>query len=257
MQKPKLILLAGKWDTTAIVYNFLQKDFEVEKVILEDGVPLKEFLRKRIKKFGWLKVIGQMLFQVLVSKPLRMFSSSRIEEILAKFRLHRNEIPKEKLILVSSVNSAESLSALQHLAPAVVVVHGTRIISKKILENVACPFINIHAGITPRYRGSHGAYWALVNKDRQNCGVTVHFVDEGIDTGNIISQEKIPLTERDNFSTYPYLQLAIGLQLLKVALEKFFSGEKLEGLKNNLSSALWFHPTLSIYIWNRMKSGIK
>jgi folate-dependent phosphoribosylglycinamide formyltransferase PurN len=257
MQKPRIILLAGKWDTTAIVYNFLQQDFEVEKVVLEEGVSRKEFLKKRAKKLGWSTVAGQVLFQMLIAKPLRKFSSERIDEIIKAYQLHTTAIPPEKIIPVSSVNAPESLAALQQLAPDVVVVHGTRIIAKKILQSVTCPFINIHAGITPRYRGSHGAYWALANNDKENCGVTVHFVDAGIDTGNIIAQERIPLTGKDNFATYSYLQLAVGLQLLLKALAAHFRGEKIGGIKNNLNSTLWHHPTLTGYLLKRLTKKVK
>lgn len=257
MTKPSIILLAGKWDTTPLVYNFLQNQFNVEAVIVEEGVPRKEFLKKRIKKLGWFTVGGQVLFQLLVAKPLRKFSQSRIEEIVQQYGLHWTPIPESKIHPVLSVNSQESLTAIQQLAPAVVVVHGTRIISKKILQAVSCPFVNIHAGITPRYRGSHGAYWALANNDKENCGVTVHFVDAGIDTGNIIAQEKIPFTKRDNFATYSYLQLAVGLQLLQKSLAAFFSGEKLEGIKNNLDSALWHHPTITGYLIKRLTKKVK
>jgi folate-dependent phosphoribosylglycinamide formyltransferase PurN len=257
MKKPSIILLAGKWDTTAIVYNFLQQHFHIEKVILEDGVPKKEFLKKRISKLGWLTVGGQVFFQLLVAKPLRMLSKNRIAEIIKGYSLDQTEIPQEKILSVSSVNGVECLQALQQLSPAVVVVHGTRIIAKKILQGVSCPFVNIHAGITPRYRGSHGAYWALANNDKENCGVTVHFVDAGIDTGNIIAQEKIPFTKRDNFATYSYLQLAVGLQLLQKSLAALLSGEKIEGVKNNMDSALWHHPTLTGYLIKRLTRKVK
>jgi methionyl-tRNA formyltransferase len=136
------------------------------------------------------------------------------------------------------------------------VVHGTRIISKKVLQSVNVPFINIHAGITPRYRGSHGAYWALANNDKENCGVTVHLVDAGIDTGNILFQENIPITAKDNFATYGYLQLAVGLKLLQKALNELFEG-KMEVKKNDLDSALWHHPTLWGYLCKRISKAVK
>ena len=256
MQSNRIVLLAGKWDTTPVVYNFLVQHFTVEKVIIENAVPRKEFLKKRIKKLGWLPVIGQVLFQLLISKPLSAFSKKRIREILKQFNLSQNGIPEKNLITVSSVNSSECLQTLKQLQPKLVVVHGTRIISKKILQGLdATTFINIHAGITPRYRGSHGAYWALANNDRENCGVTVHFVDAGIDTGNVLFQETISITGKDNFATYSYLQLAIGLKLLKKAIENFFNG-KVEVRESKLDSALWHHPTLWGYLYKRIK-GVK
>jgi folate-dependent phosphoribosylglycinamide formyltransferase PurN len=67
---------------------------------------------------------------------------------------------------------------LKAINPDLVIVNGTRIISKKVLSSINSKFVNIHVGITPKYRGVHGTYWALVNNDVENSGVTVHFVDE-------------------------------------------------------------------------------
>jgi len=252
----RIILLAGKWDTTPIVYNFLKEHFNLLKTIIEEPVPKKTFLQKRIKKFGWIRVSGQILFQLLIAKPLKKRSGKRIAEIIEKYHLSSSPIPSNEIINVSSVNSEACLQQLQQVRPNLVIVHGTRIISKKILTAVDAPFVNIHAGITPRYRGSHGAYWALANDDIKNCGVTVHFVDAGIDTGNILEQGTIPLTSKDNFATYPYLQLAEGLILLKKIVEGKKSEERIM-IQNNGDSALWYHPTLWSYLWKRISRGIK
>jgi methionyl-tRNA formyltransferase len=85
--------------------------------------------------------------------------------------------------------------------PSVVLVMGTRLIEEDTLRAANAPFVNYHAGITPKYRGVHGAYWARATGDAANCGVTIHFVDTGIDTGAILYQERIVPEPRDNFST--------------------------------------------------------
>lgn len=256
MPNKEIVVLAGKWETTPLVYNFLSEHFRVTKLVMEEPVPRKEFLKKRVKKLGWFTVGGQILFQLLIGKRLAKTSKKRIEEIVGDYGLSAKKIPAEKIIEVSSVNTEDCIRQLQNLNPAVVVVHGTRIISKKVLQSLNAPFINIHAGITPRYRGSHGAYWALANNDKENCGVTVHLVDAGIDTGNILYQQTIPLTPKDNFATYGYLQLAVGLELLQKALNELFEG-KMEVKKNELDSALWHHPTLWGYVKTRMRRGVK
>ena len=252
----RIVLLAGKWDTTPIVYNFLQSNFHVETVILEQKVARKQFLRRRIKKLGWLNVLGQLLFQLFVARPLSRFSRARIEEIKAKYRLNNADIPAEKIFPVMSVNSDTTVRKLQLLQPDLVVVHGTRIISKSVLQSTGAQFINIHAGITPRYRGSHGGYWAIANNDEKNCGVTVHLIDAGIDTGKVLAQAPILVTRKDNFSTYPYLQLAEGLNLLRGVIKQLESGGT-PGVKNELNSALWHHPTLWGYLWRRLRKGVK
>jgi folate-dependent phosphoribosylglycinamide formyltransferase PurN len=256
MRFERIALLSGKWDTTPIVYNFLQQYFHVDKAIVEESVPRKEFLKKRVKKLGVISVTGQVLFQLMIAKPLAKLSRKKIGAIKKEYNLDSSPIPKKYVVEVSSVNAMESLNQLKTLQPDLVIVHGTRIISKKILQAVNATFINIHAGITPRYRGSHGAYWALANNDKENCGVTVHLVDAGIDTGNVLAQTIIPYTKEDNFVTYPYLQLAEGLKLLKEVIEKLEREER-PVVKNDLDSALWHHPTLWGYLWKRIIKGVK
>lgn len=239
-----------------MVYNYLATHYSVIKVVVEDPVPRKTFLKKRANKLGWFSVAGQVLFQLVIGKPLKKRSYKRINEICEEYGLDKKDIPNEIIKEVHSINNEEVIKTLQLENPDIIIVHGTRIISQKILSATPAIFLNIHAGITPKYRGSHGAYWALANKDKENCGVTVHVVDKGIDTGGILGQKKIPFTAKDNFSTYPYLQLAEGLVLLKSIITQLEKGEKRE-IKNNLDSGLWHHPTLWGYLWNRLSRGVK
>ena len=72
------------------------------------------------------------------------------------------------------------------------------------------PVINIHAGVTPRYRGVHGGYWALREGRPGLAGSTVHLVDPGIDTGGILAQATFTAGDADSIATYPLLHLACG-----------------------------------------------
>ena len=145
---------------------------------------------------------------------------------------------------------------LRHLRADVVVLSGTRIISSAVLRGTRATFLNMHAGITPLYRGMHGAYWALVNGDVMNCGVTVHLVDDGIDTGGILEQARIVPTVHDTFATYPRLQLAVGLPLLKKAINDVRAGRAEAKPSPPGESRLWTHPTLLEYLVNSRRSGV-
>ena len=256
MSEKRIVILAGKWETTPIVYNYLKNDFIIQRVVIEEGVSKKDFLKKRINKLGWLTVLGQVCFQVFISKPMGKASRKRMDEISRQYNLSHAPIAENLVSEVSSVNANETIQLLNGLAPDLVIVHGTRIIARKVLQAVSCPFVNVHAGITPRYRGSHGAYWALANNDKDHCGVTVHLVDAGIDTGNILSQKNITITQKDNFTTYPLLQLAEGLRLLKEVIPQLLAGTA-NLTNNNLNSALWHHPTLWSYLIKRLRDGVK
>ncbi len=253
-----IIILGGQGESAKLMYNELKTKFTIEKVILENGPSKTKLLLNRVKKLGFIHVFGQLLFSLLVVRLLKVLSKNRKNEILREFKLKLTCIPKDKVVYVDSVNSDLARVEINNCNSKMIVVSGTRIIGQKTLRSVDKRLINIHAGITPKYRGVHGAYWALINHDRKLCGVTVHYVDSGVDTGEIIGQELIEITEKDNFVTYPLLQFAVGVTLLKEILEDFFDGITQEyRILNTDESSLWYHPTIWKYIYGYVKLKIK
>lgn len=253
----KIVLLAGKSESSKFLYNKLNKQFTIDYIIYEKKVATLNLIKSRVKKFGILKVINQILFQTAIVFLLKLFSKSRINEIQKQFGLENSEIPSKKLINVDSVNCDDCLKVLKQIEPDLIIVNGTRIISKNILNNVQALFINIHVGITPEYRGVHGAYWALVNNDAQNCGVTVHKVDEGIDTGDLIKQSTIKITSKDNFVTYPYIQTGVGILLMEDIINKIKNNNIDCYKKANSISNLYTHPTFTEYLYNYFVKNTK
>lgn len=249
-------MLTGKAVSSGYMFNGLSKDIEIEKVIREQPVPMKTIMKNRAKKLGWINVSGQIAFGLLLLPIIRRFSKKRKQKIIKTLKLSGAEIPAEKLIEVQSVNSEQSIRVLKEINPDVVVVNGCRIVSQKTLSAVDAVFINTHEGITPRYRGIHGAYWALVNRDFENCGVTVHLVDKGVDTGGILYQSIVKPEKKDNFTTYPYYQTAAGIPLMKKAIEDVETGN-LNTVEPHLESRIWYHPTLGQYLWNYFTKGVK
>ncbi|ACA54582.1 MULTISPECIES: methionyl-tRNA formyltransferase [Clostridium] len=75
-----------------------------------------------------------------------------------------------------------------------------QIIKKQLRESTKEGFINCHAGKLPNYRGRNILNWALIN-DEKEIGITAHYIDDGIDTGDIISQYIIPVEETDDYFT--------------------------------------------------------
>ena len=75
-----------------------------------------------------------------------------------------------------------------------------QIFKKAILNTTKYGVINCHAGMLPYYRGRNVLNWVLIN-DETEFGITVHHVDEGIDTGDIIIQKAFPILEEDNYNS--------------------------------------------------------
>lgn len=75
-----------------------------------------------------------------------------------------------------------------------------QIFRKRLIEYPRLKTINCHAGKLPFYRGRNILNWVLIN-DEKEFGITVHYVDEGIDTGDILAQNLLPITDEDNYAT--------------------------------------------------------
>ena len=101
----------------------------------------------------------------------------------------------------------------------------------------------------------HGAYWALANQDEDKVGVTLHHVDAGIDTGMIISQEKINLVKGDCFVTYPLLQLRKGIDILEQFIRT--SGQRGQVLSEGVRGPLYYHPRATQYLSLLLRRGLK
>jgi hypothetical protein len=254
MSEGSIVLLAGKGAATCIIYHALQQRFGSEtrvEVIVEERPSRLQLLKRRVRRLGVLTVFGHVLFMAVAVPVLRFRSRNRVKAIKAMYGLNDEAIP-EPILRVPSANCDVARERLRALSPSVVVVSGTRLLSRETLAATPSPFINMHAGITPAYRGVHGGYWALAEGHPEMVGTTIHLVDDGIDTGGIIEQVNFTPTDDDTFWTYPLLHIAAGLPALLEAVKSTLRGNQpiLRESKSN-QSQLRYHPTL----WSYLKIG--
>jgi phosphoribosylglycinamide formyltransferase-1 len=247
----RIAILVIDNDLCRIITGGLAKKFPDLKVIVEQRISRRQLLRGRLRRLGLVHVAGQLMFMVF-ARLLHLASRARVGAILREFHLDPTWPDPARLIAVPSVNSDECIRRLRELNPDVVLVVGTRIIDKRVLSAIPAPFVNYHDGITPKYRGIHGGYWAKAENDLENFGVTVHLVDTGIDTGAVLYQARLTPTSSDNYATFSYLQVAAALPLLERAAQDAVDGN-LERVQVDLPSRLWSHPTL----WGYLATGLR
>ena len=110
----------------------------------------------------------------------------------------QNDIPVE---LSQNINSDEFLNRVEKYdVDLFVSMSFNQIFKPKTFNYPSLKTINCHAGKLPFYRGRNILNWALIN-DEKEFGITVHYVDEGIDTGDIILQKTYPITDSDDYGT--------------------------------------------------------
>jgi methionyl-tRNA formyltransferase len=252
MQNKKILFLASDCESSRWVYNAIIKDFKIEAAIIEQPISKRTLLKGRLKRIGFFKVTGQVLFSVLIVPYLRKKASNRKASLVNEYQLNNADFDSAVTFQVASVNDEACKQLLLQIQPDIVIVNGTRIISKKILHCTAAIFINMHVGITPWYRGSHGGYWALYNNDAANFGTTIHLVDAGVDTGGVLKQAFTKPGGEDNFTTYPILQVVAGITALKEVLRQVINGTYTLK-KHTEKGTMYYQPTIWQYVTKAIK----
>lgn len=109
-----------------------------------------------------------------------------------------NNIPIE---ICKNVNSEEFLESIKKYNVDIFVsMSFNQIFKAETINFPPLKTINCHAGKLPFYRGRNILNWALIN-DEKEYGITVHYMDEGIDTGDIILQRTYPIDDNDSYAT--------------------------------------------------------
>jgi len=107
---------------------------------------------------------------------------------------------KVPLLRQVNVNSAEFIATLKELAVDVVILAWwPSIVKQKAIESARVGWLNMHPSMLPYGRGKHGYYWSIV--EGTPFGVTLHFIDKGIDTGPILFQREIQIAMTDTGET--------------------------------------------------------
>lgn len=119
------------------------------------------------------------------------------------------------ILICNRINSVSMIEKIHSISPDLIVVAGFRkILSPEIIQIPRLGCVNVHASLLPKYRGPNPCYWVL-KKGEKETGVSLHFIDEGIDTGDIIGQETIPIDPGDNSKSLRIKTAQSGARLLK------------------------------------------
>ncbi len=153
-------------------------------------------------------------------------------------------------------DNKEILDIINRINPDVIcVVAYGKIIPKEILEAPKYGCINVHPSILPKYRGPAPIQWAILNGDEET-GVTTMYLDEGMDSGDIILQEET-LINKDETSGELWNRLSkIGAKLLVNTLEEIKNG-KAPRIKqgNNFTIAPMLEKEISKINWEEKEAS--
>jgi methionyl-tRNA formyltransferase len=170
--------------------SILPKEHKIVGCIVNSVSPFgkkETFLEKAIKTYNTFGI--------------NFFSYYALKFIVSKvFNKSINTFLKDNGItaieLRSSINSNHSIETIKSFKPDLLVsILGNQIFKKPLLDLAPKGCINLHTALLPKYRGLMPTFWVLKNNEKKT-GVSVFFVDEGIDSGPIIVQTEVEIGNR-------------------------------------------------------------
>lgn len=166
-------------------------------------------LRQRLKRNSLLETVDQVAARLIyrmrngrldARELAALVDAKADEETLAS-----SGVP---VIHTDSYSRADTFDGIVALRPDILVVHSPFIVGPRVLALTPGRVIGGHPGITPAYRGSYSAFWAIVHDRPELVGWTVFVLDNGIDTGVILAQETLAIGPSDTHMTLSWRGMA-------------------------------------------------
>jgi len=218
-------------------------------------------------RFDVLKTYSESDDKSLEKRTLSRLESSEIEKKhirlrkeseISFFSKYVNEnLDKSNYVVIpkGSINDNEIVNEIKKINPDLLICYGSSLIKSDLIKFFKNRFLNVHLGLSPYYRGSGTNVWPIILDQFNMLGATFMYIDEGIDTGNIIHQFREKLMYNDTphtvgnriikkmSATYAdiivkFLDLKDEVQpssISKVFYEKDFNAEACNKLYANLS----------------------
>ena len=191
------------------------------------GTP--DFAVASLKEIHESKVHTVVGVVTAVDKPAgrgKKLRSSAVKNYANEHELH--------LLQPENLKSNEFISHLQDLSADVYVVVAFRMMPKSVWSIPKYGTFNLHASLLPQYRGAAPINWVIIN-DEKETGVTTFLIDEKIDTGNVLLNEKIKIEEEDNAGSLHDKLMIIGKKLVIKTLNSIEEGD-LNSIEQNIKN---------------------
>ncbi len=183
MKDHGIILLCGNAPNQRALANKIAKAYSLKGIVIETNLS-----KKKIKFKQYVHKIASRLFLNKLNSAWNF--------MMGKYRQEYPEWPSCEILNTNNINSKEVLDFCKNSNADLYMVSGTRIIKKELLTlSPKLGIINLHTGLSPYVKGGPNCTnWCLSTSDFHLIGNTVMWLDEGIDTGNLIKTDFVSFT---------------------------------------------------------------
>ncbi len=190
--KTKIAILCSDDAHHGYLVSLLQERFEVVAVVVEPAASQRQRLRRNRRYRDYAAALYHYARRTLLG----------LNAYRRRYFADRRAAPGACPVLtVEWINDPAVVDLLRRVAPAQTIVIGTSILRAPVLEAAGEMILNVHGGYLPYYRGNHCFFFALYHGAFDKVGATIHFVDPGIDTGDIVEVVVPAIYPDDNAET--------------------------------------------------------
>jgi len=211
------IFIAREGLAAKFIAHKLAQCTNLDGIIIELGKKAKKRKLKRLFKgkiWEFPPKILDLLFIYRLNKVISKYIENRMIE-KEGVEEYPDKIP---LFVFDDVNDRECITKLNELAPDVLIVFGTSILKKPIIEIPKSDILNIHGGIVPKYRNVHSEFWAMAKDDLDMIGTSIIHLDIGIDSGAVALQKTLKVEGNTSLAEIKYRNLKLSAELICEAL---------------------------------------
>ena len=221
----------------------------VELTLVYSRATFRDQLEAGLKEFG-VGIVPQYLRSRRPGRHPDAPDATEAKTLAAWAREHGVPVEEHRRL-----GSDECLSAIKSIAPDVIVLAGADIVPESVLRLARIATINGHYGLLPQYRGMNVTEWSIWHDDP--VGVTVHTVDSGIDTGDILLQETIGVERGDTLHSLRAKHQISAARLLAAAVSGLEDGslERRPQLPEEGRQYYRMHPELKRRVETKLATG--
>lgn len=217
--------------STIFVNQLVNRGINIQAIVESHAILAKDNnlgnYIKRVRMMGaalsaqWLLVSLYTIFRISSSTVLSYFGCR--QKILTIGQIcKKNNIP---IIKTKDINSEETISQIKSYQPDIIVcAYFNQILKKGICDIPKLKCVNIHLALSQSYRGLNSYFWVLANNESES-GVTIHEVDDGIDTGKVIAQKRVKISDTDTAIGFFIKLSQIGGELFLSSLSDIEKGK--------------------------------
>ena len=190
------------------------------------------FINKIAEYFDICSVVYERK-KLVKSYPTGPFYEKEESEFEERFfeEVDRELKVNKKMVEVHSVNSKHLVKYIESLKPDLGISFGTGIIKPYIYNIPKYGTINVHRGSIKDYRGLDSDLWAFYENKFDKLNVAIHYIDEDLDTGDMLSEQNCPIDKIEELYQIKYYTTCLATKMILTLLSRFKTEGKLEGLK--------------------------